>query len=80
MEVEWTHFLCSKMFQHYLLFQAYNITIKDREQPLLVSKPKEKDRRGGRTQMLYLVPELCFMTGWVKLPFIRRVKFVLYID
>ena len=44
-------------------FQAYNISIKDSKQPMLVSKPKEKDRRGGRTQLLYLIPELCFMTG-----------------
>ena len=46
-----------------VFYQAYNISIKDPEQPMLVSKPKEKDRRGGRTQLLYLVPELCFMTG-----------------
>ena len=41
----------------------YNIKIKDHKQPLLVSLPKDRDKRGGRTQLIYLIPELCAITG-----------------
>ena len=40
--------------------------MRDPEQPLLVSRPTEKDRRraqGGEVQNLYLLPELCTITG-----------------
>lgn len=37
--------------------------IKDDQQPLLISKPKEKDLRGGEQKMVWLVPELCRITG-----------------
>lgn len=37
--------------------------ITDVQQPLLVSRPTEKDRRRGDEQNLYLIPELCTITG-----------------
>jgi aubergine-like protein len=37
--------------------------VRDPKQPLLVSRPKDRDRRGGMTGPILLVPELCFMTG-----------------
>lgn len=41
----------------------YNLTIRDRLQPMLVSNPKAADIRVGRTQVIFLVPELCRATG-----------------
>lgn len=43
--------------------ERYNLKIKDPKQPLLVSKPKAKDVRGNKEQVLLLVPELCRATG-----------------
>uniref|UniRef100_A0A3Q3XAQ2 Piwi-like protein 2 n=1 Tax=Mola mola TaxID=94237 RepID=A0A3Q3XAQ2_MOLML len=44
----------------------YGITIKDMDQPLLMHRPKERSKPGGKqiiTGEILLVPELCFMTG-----------------
>ncbi|XP_050410260.1 piwi-like protein 1 [Patella vulgata] len=41
----------------------YEKTVTDMEQPLLVSKPKKKDIRRGQTENIYLLPELCTLTG-----------------
>jgi aubergine-like protein len=41
----------------------YHLIIRDVNQPLLVSKPKERDRRGGNEDLILLVPELCRATG-----------------
>merc|ERR1711970_991164 len=41
----------------------YNKSIRDPKQPLIVSMPKVRDQRGGVTGPIYLIPELCFMTG-----------------
>lgn len=41
----------------------YNITIRDPNQPLLVSKAKAKQVRGGSPEEFFLVPELCRLTG-----------------
>lgn len=41
----------------------YNITIRDPKQPLLVSKAKAKQIRGGSPEEFFLVPELCRLTG-----------------
>ena len=41
----------------------YNINVGDKLQPMLVSRPKKKDQREGAPDMLYLLPELCTMTG-----------------
>lgn len=41
----------------------YNIIIRDKEQPLLVTKANTRDIRGGEQQMIYLIPELCRSTG-----------------
>ncbi|KAG5678595.1 hypothetical protein PVAND_008256 [Polypedilum vanderplanki] len=43
--------------------EFYKITIRDPKQPLLVHKPKAKERRGGAKDIIYLVPELCQATG-----------------
>ncbi|XP_077485667.1 piwi-like protein 1 [Amblyomma americanum] len=40
----------------------YEKRIRDMRQPLLVCRPKDKDLRAGRTQNIYLVPELCVLT------------------
>ena len=69
----WTNVFCTKTRQvtsharlvnlFYVCFQQYNVEIKDMEQPLLVHKPSSRDRRRGQTDMIYLIPELCVMTG-----------------
>lgn len=41
----------------------YGITIRDPKQPLLVSKAKAKQVRGGSPEEFFLVPELCRLTG-----------------
>lgn len=43
--------------------QHYQKDIRDLNQPLLVCRPRERDIRVGRTDNLYLIPELCFLTG-----------------
>ncbi|KAM3610700.1 uncharacterized protein V6R79_007566 [Siganus canaliculatus] len=44
----------------------YGITIKEMDQPLLLHRPKERSKQGGKqiiTGEILLVPELSFMTG-----------------
>nr|AID66627.1 Piwil2 [Monopterus albus] len=44
----------------------YGITLKEMDQPLLMHRPKERSKPGGKqliTGEIFLVPELCFMTG-----------------
>ena len=42
----------------------YQKTLRDLKQPLIISNPPLKEQRmGGNTGPLFLVPELCFMTG-----------------
>ena len=41
----------------------YNKTIRDTKQPLIISNPPLREQRSGNTGPLYLVPELCNMTG-----------------
>lgn len=43
--------------------QKYNIKIKDPKQPMLISRARERDVRGGQPQIIALVPELCRATG-----------------
>ncbi|KAL9925541.1 protein aubergine-like [Glossina fuscipes fuscipes] len=43
--------------------QRYNITIRDHQQPMLVSRPTERNMRGGQNEFIILVPELCRATG-----------------
>ncbi|RWS28421.1 piwi-like protein 1 [Leptotrombidium deliense] len=43
--------------------EQYNITIRDEKQPLLQCLPSTRDQRAGITKPIYLVPELCQMTG-----------------
>uniref|UniRef100_A0A671UJW4 Piwi-like protein 2 n=1 Tax=Sparus aurata TaxID=8175 RepID=A0A671UJW4_SPAAU len=49
-----------------MFFKNYGITIKEMDQPLLMHRPKERARPGGKqiiTGEILLVPELSFMTG-----------------
>ena len=41
----------------------YNIRINQPNQPMLVSRPTRRDRNRGDDSPIYLVPELCHMTG-----------------
>ena len=50
-----------KSFVEY--YQRYNITIRDMDQPLLESRPRERDVRAGRQEPVLLIPELCRSTG-----------------
>ncbi|XP_052851566.1 protein aubergine [Drosophila gunungcola] len=43
--------------------KRYNITIRDFKQPLVVSRPTEKNIRGGVDRLIMLVPELARATG-----------------
>lgn len=43
--------------------EKYRLTIRDRNQPMLISNLKSKDVRGGQQQEVLLVPELCQATG-----------------
>ena len=41
----------------------YGKTLRDLQQPLIISVPPLREQRAGNTGPLYLVPELCNMTG-----------------
>lgn len=41
----------------------YDIEITDMRQKLLVSRPSRRDLNRGDSQPIYLIPELCGMTG-----------------
>ena len=43
--------------------EKYNKSIRDPKQPLIVSMPKVREQRGGVSGPIYLIPELCNMTG-----------------
>ncbi|KAG8178643.1 hypothetical protein JTE90_010554 [Oedothorax gibbosus] len=44
--------------------RAYDIEIRDMNQPLLINKAKKKDiKEGEEDKLICLIPELCFMTG-----------------
>lgn len=47
--------------QYYM--EKYQQTIQDHGQPMLISNLKKKDMRGGQSDTVLLVPELCFATG-----------------
>merc|ERR550519_1104855 len=47
--------------QYYM--EKHGMKIEDSEQPLLVSMPKLREMRGGVSGPIFLVPELCNMTG-----------------
>jgi len=52
-----------KSFMQYYK-ERYGITIKDPNQPLLISMPtKQEQRKYGRTEPINLIPEICNMTG-----------------
>jgi len=41
----------------------YNVTIRSETQPMLISRPTRKDKNRGDDEPIFLVPELCGMTG-----------------
>ncbi|XP_064649960.1 piwi-like protein 1 [Lineus longissimus] len=41
----------------------HNKNIQDEGQPLLVTLPKKRDIRAGQEGPIYLIPELCYLTG-----------------
>lgn len=41
----------------------YNLTVRSETQPMLISRPTAKNVRGGSDEPIYLIPELCGMTG-----------------
>jgi len=43
--------------------QVYEKPVKDPQQPLLISQPKEKDRKRGMSGPILLLPEFCVITG-----------------
>ncbi|KAF3427934.1 hypothetical protein E2986_02003 [Frieseomelitta varia] len=43
--------------------EKYQIEIRNGHQPMLVTKSKTRDRNAMQAQMVYLVPELCRVTG-----------------
>lgn len=45
------------------ILQRYKIRISDASQPLIISRSKPRDIRAGMPELVYLVPELCRMTG-----------------
>lgn len=42
---------------------VYEQKVKDDKQPLLISRPKEKDRKRGMSGPILLLPEFCVITG-----------------
>lgn len=44
--------------------QKHKKDIKDRQQPMLISKSSERDARAGEATLLAFVPELCWITGF----------------
>ncbi|XP_018800241.1 PREDICTED: protein piwi [Bactrocera latifrons] len=44
-------------------YQKYHIRIRDQKQPLLISKAKDRAMRGGSSDIIILIPELCRPTG-----------------
>lgn len=43
--------------------QKYDITVRDQQQFLLVSRSRERDIRAGQPELIYLIPELSRATG-----------------
>ena len=43
--------------------KRYEIEVRQPTQPLLVSRPSRRDVNRGDDQPIYLIPELCGMTG-----------------
>lgn len=43
--------------------ERYQLNIREMKQPMLVSRAKPREIRAGMSEIVYLVPELCRMTG-----------------
>ncbi|KAL4154233.1 hypothetical protein QTP88_002060 [Uroleucon formosanum] len=53
----------SKMTYIQYYKEKWNLTIRTSKQPMLISKNKRSIRQFGEDTLIYLVPELCVMTG-----------------
>ena len=47
-------------------FDRYQKKVQNSSQPLLVSRPSRRDINRGNTEPIFLIPELCAMTGLSK--------------
>ncbi|KRT81648.1 hypothetical protein AMK59_5055 [Oryctes borbonicus] len=43
--------------------ERYSVNVTDKQQPMLVSRTKPREIRAGMPEIVYLVPELCRLTG-----------------
>jgi aubergine-like protein len=43
--------------------KRYEVDVRNTSQPMLVSRPSRRDVNRGDDQPVYLIPELCGMTG-----------------
>jgi aubergine-like protein len=50
-----------KSFKEY--YRKYGVEIRDLRQPLLVSRPKQRDINRGEPDAILLIPEFCALTG-----------------
>ena len=46
--------------------ERYNMEVRDMNQPLLISMPKDKDRRRGDMMAVKIIPEFAQMTGFTE--------------
>lgn len=46
-----------------IFLKRYNINIRDHNQPMLISRPTEKNIRGGQNEFIMLIPEISRATG-----------------
>lgn len=59
------------------MLQKHQQKIESLDQPLLISRSKPRELRDGKPEFIYLVPELCRMTG---LSEVMRGNFLLMKD
>ena len=55
----------SQTFAEYFK-ERYNLSVKDMKQPLLISMPKDKDKRRGDMKAVKMIPEFTQMTGFTE--------------
>lgn len=44
--------------------RKHRLNIRDRAQPMLISRSSEREKRAGKAELFALVPELCMVTGF----------------
>lgn len=58
----------------------YGINISNRSQPLFVARLPLRDRRAGKDELLYLIPELCRATGKIFILLRNNKKIIIIIN